>query len=197
MRRGLQLQWVLAAVLATGLSGRARAEDDPKAIIEKGIKALGGEEKIARLDAVRAKGKGNFEAGGAKFDFTMTTETSVRPPGRLRVEMLLEFDGKNFEVIQVFNGEKAWSKANGQTVELGKEHLNEMHEAMHAARVNSLVPLLKDKTFTLTALGESKVDDRPAVGVRVSAPGRKDNELYFDKESWLVVKRQRTAINEA
>ena len=37
----------LVAGLAFTLSQSARAADDPKAIVDKGIKALGGEEKLA------------------------------------------------------------------------------------------------------------------------------------------------------
>ena len=43
------LKVALGAVLISCLSGLTRADDaDPKAIIDKGIKALGGEEKLSK-----------------------------------------------------------------------------------------------------------------------------------------------------
>ena len=49
---------------------------------------------------------------------------------------------------------------------------------------------MKDKAYTLTPLGEVKVGDRPAVGVKVSSKGHRDVELYFDKDTNLLLKSQ-------
>ena len=51
---------VLVAALAVALAGPARAggEQDAKAILDKAIKALGGEEKLSQLKAYTIKGKG-------------------------------------------------------------------------------------------------------------------------------------------
>ena len=56
-----------------------------------------------------------------------------------------------------------------------------------ATRVNPVEQLRVD---TLAALGESKVGDRPALGVRISVKGRKDLRFFFDKESGLLVKSE-------
>src|SRR5262249_46855062 len=63
-----------------------------------------------------------------------------------------------------------------------------MERSLYVDRVTSLVPLLKDKSFTLKALGESKVEDRPALGVQVSSTGHPDVSLYFDRDNGLLVK---------
>jgi hypothetical protein len=47
---------------------------------------------------------------------------------------------------------------------------------------------LKDSAYELSGLGETKVLDKPAVGIRVSRRGHKDINLYFDKDSGLLVK---------
>src|SRR5262249_52933043 len=52
-----------------------------------------------------------------------------------------------------------------------------------------LVPL-SDKAFKFAPLGDVQVDDKPAVGVRVSKEGQRDVNLYFDKASNLVVKTE-------
>ena len=51
----------------------------------------------------------------------------------------------------------------------------------------TLVPL-KGKDFKLEAAGEEKVNDKPAVGIKVTGSDQKDFTLYFDKESGLPVK---------
>jgi len=63
--------------------------------------------------------------------------------------------------------------------------------------VAMLAPL-KDKAYTLAPIGEVKVEDRPALGLRVSRKGNRDINLYFDKKTYLRVKtntasRTRTA----
>ena len=57
----------------------------------------------------------------------------------------------------------------------------------------TLVPL-KGKGFKIEAAGEDKVDDKPAVGIKVTGPDGKDFKLYFDKESGLPVKLVATVI---
>jgi len=60
----------------------------------------------------------------------------------------------------------------------------------------TLIPL-KDKAVNLSTLGEIKVDDRPALGVRVSSKGHRDINLYFDKETHLLVKSEMRVKVEA
>src|SRR5207253_1605637 len=54
---------------------------------------------------------------------------------------------------------------------------------------------LKDKSVELSPLGEVKVNDRPAVGVRIASKGHRDLNLYFDKETGLMAKIERQALD--
>ena len=49
---------------------------------------------------------------------------------------------------------------------------------------------LKGKAFRLAPLGEVNIDKRPARGVWVSSKGHRDVNLYFDKETGLLVKTE-------
>ncbi|HEY1858881.1 MAG TPA: hypothetical protein VGG61_00915, partial [Gemmataceae bacterium] len=51
----------------------------------------------------------------------------------------------------------------------------------------TLLPL-KDKEFKIEAAGEEKVADKPAVGLKVTPPDKKEFTIFFDKESGLPVK---------
>ena len=67
------------------------------------------------------------------------------------------------------------------------KELAEAKEEAYGEWVATLLPLM-DKAFTLAPLGEIRVDQRPAAGVKVSRVGRRDVNLYFDKATGLLVK---------
>src|SRR5262249_32469191 len=162
------------AFLAAGFAGAA----EPKAVIDAAIKASGGAEKLAKFNSETWKEKGTYYGMGAGQPYTGTYAVSF--PDRFRMEIEGAF-------VIVLNGDKAWFKAGDNTSEMGKEQLEEQKENLYASWVASLLPL-KDKAFTLAALEEIKVDNRPAVGVKVSRKDHRDGSLYFDKETGLLVK---------
>jgi hypothetical protein len=92
----------------------------------------------------------------------------------------------------VVNGDKVWMKFAGQEASAvdDKDEIAEAKEAAHAGWVATLLPLLKEKDFTFSALGEVKVEDKPAVGVRVAHKGHRDVNLFFDKDKGLLVKTE-------
>jgi hypothetical protein len=177
------------AVFAFSLSGAARAEDDPRALIERALKALGGEEKLSQKVATQRKVKGILYAPGlAEQGIPVAGELHTQSGNRSRFTFQVEVLGNKIEAVQVTNGDKAWRGIKDQVEELKGEELDSMRKSLHQDRVVSLIPLLKDKGFTLTSLGESKVEDRPVQGIKVSYKGQPETMLYFDKETGLVVK---------
>jgi hypothetical protein len=183
----------LAAVLAVVAAGAARADDkaDSKAVIEKAIKAAGGEDNLAKFKAFTFKMKGKWYGMGDGIDYT--GEVVVEVPDKSRVKIDTGVGDMKFTIINVSNGDKVWTKFNDQTTAVDdKDQIKEAKEERYADRVQSLLPLVKEKGFKLEALGEVKVDGKPAVGVRVSHEGQRDINLFFDKESGLLVKSERT-----
>jgi hypothetical protein len=75
---------------------------------------------------------------------------------------------------------------------MGKDKLGEEREQKYAAWEASLLPLVQDKGFKLAPLGEARVGDRAAVGVKVSRDGRRDVKLYFDKATGLLARSEVT-----
>jgi len=174
------------AVLFLGAVHRLEAQEEVRAIIEKGIQAHGGEEKLAKVKAVQAKSKGTIHFGGARSAYT--NAESWQLPDRIRVVMEIDHQGRKLRMIQVLNGDKGWLCLNGQTKEIPKQMRPELEEFLHVARVQTLTPLLKDNAYKLAPLGEAKVEDRPTVGVKVSHEGRRDVHLFFDREKGLLLK---------
>jgi hypothetical protein len=111
-----------------------------------------------------------------------TGNYAVDWPDKFRAEI------EGYAII-VLNGDKGWMQTMGETKEMDAEQLAEQKETNYAGYVATLLPL-KDKAYTLTSLGEVKVGDRPALGVKVSSKGHRDVELYFDKDTNLLIKSQ-------
>ncbi len=173
---------LIAFSILVGSGGVARADDqaDCRAIIDKAIKAAGGEEKLSKHNAQTWNEKGTYYGMGAGVPYT--GKYAVQWPGQFRMEIEGVF-------TIVLDGDKGWIMSAGGTMELTKEQLQEQKEEQYHGWVTTLLPL-KDKAFELKPLGESKVGDRPASGVRVSRKDHRDVNLYFDKDNGLLLKRE-------
>jgi hypothetical protein len=178
--------FVLFGLVLTAVT--ARAEDAAaRALVDRAVQAQGGADRLAKWPAVTAKLKGTFHGLGAAVAFT--GEFASQGPDRHKVDIEGEAGGEKFRLVQVLNGDKGWVKVNDDTAEMGKEELARAREEAYAEWVATLVPL-KDKKFSLASLGEVTLDQRPALGVKVSHKGHGDIELYFDKETSLLVKSE-------
>jgi hypothetical protein len=175
MRKAGSAALAVCVALLAGAFGQAA---EPKATIDAAIKAAGGAEKLAKFNTETWKEKGTYYGMGAGQPYTGTY--AVVWPDKFRMEIEGAF-------IIVLNGDKGWMKEGDNTSEMTKEQLEEQKENHYAGWVASLLPL-KDKAFTLAAADEIKVDNRPAVGVKVSRKDHRDVNLYFDKETGLLVK---------
>jgi hypothetical protein len=174
----------LAVTLIPGLAGAAPAQEDARAVVEKAIKALGGEERLARRGAAHTRVKGQFVGlpGGAAAGIAITGQL-WQQPGSQRMTLVIELGGQKATMTRTFHGGKGWEEADGLVKDMDADDLAEMRLSEHVDRVLSLVPLLKDKDFTLKPLGKAKVGGAELVGVKVSSAGRADVTVYFDPET--------------
>jgi hypothetical protein len=177
----------LVVLLAT--AGRSSADEAAQGILEKAVKALGGEAVLARQSAALIKLHGNFQfAPNQTMPFT--GEVMTQPNGDFKYTLDLTIGGMQMNFTMVLTGDKGWRNLGtpGMIEDLDPASLAEMKRSRYYDRVTSLLPLLKEKAFTLSSLSEIKVEDKPAVGVKVSSKGEPDISLYFDKESGLLIK---------
>jgi hypothetical protein len=163
---------------------QACADDDAEAkrIIEKAVEAHGGAAKLTKLKAATWKSKGTFHGPMGAQEFT--GEYAVQLPGKSRFDIAA---GNGFGFVFVLDGEKGWAKFGDQAQELDKGTVAEVKENLYATWLTTVAPLT-DKTLSLKPLGESKVGDRPVLGVKVSQKGHRNVLLYFDKETGLLAK---------
>jgi hypothetical protein len=176
---------ILALSLALAGAGLVRADDraEAMALIDKAIKASGGEAKLAKLQAQTWTEKGTYYGMGNGLPYT--GQYAMQRPDKFSMEIEGFFK-------MVVNGDKGWVKDDKGVTEMEKEQLAEQKEHLYVGWVASLLPV-KDNGYTLAPLAEIKVDSRPAVGVKVAHEGHRDVKLYFDKETALPVKSEAVA----
>ena len=159
MRRLLCGALIVSGMLYT-LGARA---DDAKTIIEKGIAAAGGADKLGKTKTLTWKGKGTVNIMGNTIEFS--GDWFIQPPKQMKNQIDIDFGGNKTTITTVLNGDKGWRSFMGQTMDLDDDSLAEAKEELYAGSVGQLVPLIGDSGFKLTALGDSKVGDQAVAGV--------------------------------
>ncbi len=164
-----------------------RAADEPKDVIVRAIKAHGGEEVLTKNKAGRSSGKGKITIPGAgEVDFTQ--ESAHMLPDKFKESIELKVAGQTISVVTLVNGDKCTIEANGKAVDLDDKTKDAIKGVGHMLKIGKLVPLINEKGYELSLIGEDKVEGKPVVGIRVVAKGQKDVNLYFDKETNLLTK---------
>jgi hypothetical protein len=178
---------VFITALAFGLGSPVRADDkDATAIVDKAIKAMGGEEKLSKAKAFSWKAKGKMTLGGNESD--MTAQVTVQGLDQLRQEFEGKFGDNKVQGVFVLDGDKGWRKFGDMGVELDKNGLANQKRAVYLQVVPTTLVQLKGKGFKMEMGGEEKVGGKPAVALKATGPDGKEFTLFFDKESSLPVK---------
>ncbi|WZO99098.1 hypothetical protein EP7_000691 [Isosphaeraceae bacterium EP7] len=183
----------LAAMLV-GLTSVASADDaEVTAVLDRAIKALGGEAKLAKADVISWKNKGKLYLNGTPNEFEATS--TVKGLDRHRAEFKGNFGGQDVEVLAVLDGDKGWRKFDGQTQGLSEQELSTERQNLYLQVVTYNPLALKGKGFKVESKGEEKVDGKPASVLTATGPDGKDFTLSFDKETGLPVKRTAKVVN--
>jgi hypothetical protein len=178
---------VLTLLLLSSPISPVRADDkDPTAILDKAIKAAGGEAKLKKAEAITWKGKGTISFGGNDNEVKLQVTSQGLDHHRREVEG--DFGGEPRKFVIVLSGDKGWRKFGDDPMEMDDDGVsNEKRSIYLEIVVTTLVPL-KGKGFKLEAAPEEKVDGKAAAAIKVTGPDKKDFTILFDKESGLPVK---------
>jgi hypothetical protein len=174
--------------LPVALVGQAPVPPTARAIVQRAIRAHGGEANLSRLKAGHAKTDGVIERSGASISFTQ--EAYYQLPDQLKETQVVELNDQKRRVTIVLNGQQGWINGNGQTAPLSQALLEELQEAAYLLRLTRLTPLL-DKRFELSPEGRSQVNGRSVSTIKVSSRLHRDTKLYFDDQTGLLVKIER------
>jgi hypothetical protein len=181
----LFLAIIVVVVLATPCYADERG--DALALVNRGITAHGGAEALGRAARLNRVARGVMTLAGNEAPFS--DQMLLHLPQRMR----LEVDAGRTRMVLVVDGDKGWQSTGGAAVPLSAERVVELREELYALWLATLVPLAAEKGLALAPLPETKVNGRPAAGVKVSRKGASDVRLYFDRDTGLLVKMERSA----
>lgn len=170
----------------------ARGDDDARAVIDRAVKAQGGETKLAAVRAVQLKIKGTIQAPEGALPFTALTSSQL--PSQFRHDMVYDRGTLKVTQVQVYDDSHVSIRVDKQILNLDADLQAALLKGRYADRLAGLT-LLKDKGFELKALGASKVEGREAVGVKVTAKEQPEVLLFFDKENGLLLKTEHRQLD--
>jgi hypothetical protein len=191
------MRWLCGSMATALCFSTALASDDvARDMVEKAIKAQGGADKVAKLRIMRIKVEGTMSPIPGQPGIPFVLEDWWQMPGQYKTTSQFELAGKKVKQTQGIDGEIGWMQVDGVTQDMPKEAIAEMREQKYAEDLDRL-GFLADKGTDLTALAETKVGGREAIGVVIKAKGHRDVKLFFDKESGLLVKRVHRVLDSA
>jgi hypothetical protein len=148
-----------------------------------------GGEKLLAAKALSGTSRGTAEVVGIKA--TVTNEWTVQGLDQFKWVSDVKVGENPGAVTLVFNKDTAWLKGNNAAANaLTKDQTKALSQGFVALRVaESLLPLT-GKEWKLSALGELKIDDKAAVGIKAEKKGLPALELYLDKGTHLPMKAE-------
>jgi len=190
----LSTHLILAGLLVAAFTTGRAADPEPKALIEQAIKAHGGAEELKKAQVSVSQFKGKIQSPVGELD--VSGEVASDKDLRQRVAIQIEIMGNKVDILTVLKKDGGWIKANDAVLDLNADQIAEAREQTHGHWVATLVPLLGPE-YKLAGRGEVKVQDKPAYGVIVSRADRRDVQLFFDKETHLLVKTEQRVKDES
>ncbi|HQR09226.1 MAG TPA: hypothetical protein PLN21_20560 [Gemmatales bacterium] len=159
------------------------AQETAENVIKQAIKAAGyPTDKKAYHQTWKEQGK--LSLGGVTLPYD--AKWYYEPASKFRFEMKAEFQGQKMDVLFIHNGNKAKETMNGNHQMLQGEKLEESNYSAYVFWVNSLMPLVEEKGFTLKHLGDKEFAGKPVTSVQVSREGYRDMTLHFDRKTHLL-----------
>jgi len=181
----------VAVLLLSPLAARAEDDKEARAVIDRAVKALGGAEKLAPLQGVTFRTKGQVTVNDFKAD--LSGDAAVQGQERYRWSLEISAMGRTESGVLILDGDKGWTRGDGQQKanDIPKDFVPMLRADFGAFRVaQQLTPLL-DKEVKLSHLGEMKINEQqPAVGVKVTRKDMPDLDFWFDKQTGLPLRVQ-------
>lgn len=188
--RGLVCLAAIGSVLATAHWTKADDAQDVKALVDKVFKA-GGLEKLERPRGYSFKVTLTTKIAG-KPDAVSTEVHYFQPPKNLRFEIEVPKAGGAEKSVQVIAGDKGWLLKDGEVQALDSRTVEVGDFDVKSFGFLRLLDL-KNKDYSASALGKSKVGDRDVDGIRLTRTlGRTvvRDKFFFDAQTHLLIKSE-------
>lgn len=185
------------AVAIGASAGLCRGDDStPEGIVDRAIRAHGGEERLAGLTGCVMRSRTAFTDG-----VTSDSEVTVQLPGRYRSSSTLSSGVKSRASVMVIDGDQGWSKTGDLTLPYPAAFLGSFKKnSLPYTGPRDILRLRarqKNPACHFTATGETSVGGRPAVGLLMKLDGGSQQTWYFAKDTGLLLKEEtRTASFE-
>jgi hypothetical protein len=187
MRRFVWMTLIVCLTIAP--VARADADAEAAAVLDKAITALGGAKALGKHKAFTWKSSGQFIAGDMKV--TISDEWSISGQDQYRWELEVTFGTMTQKGVLVLTDKEAWAKGGDAKTDKAPADVHTLlRNDLYAAGLAESVLALRGKDYKLSPLGELKIDDKPAVGLKVSRKDYPDVDLFFDKETGLPVRSE-------
>jgi hypothetical protein len=181
MRR---LLYLIPVGIVVAVLGYAWYDPDPsRTLLARAITAHGGEVNLAKSRKGRVAGTGKMPRG--HFLARYTWEEYFDLPERYKRVGQRGSLGQTSVMTELFRDGKVWAKIDDEEPDV--RTADRPSRQCIASLLGELVDLRKEKV-ALRPLPETLVLDRPALGLEASPPNGSKVELYFDKESALLLK---------
>jgi hypothetical protein len=171
---------VVFSLLLTWAGIAQSGDDDGRAIINKAIKAGGGEKAIAKYDSTIMREKGTYYGMGDGLPYTSIVH--MQRPDKFKMEIEGVF-------TLCVDGDKGWTKSPEGVKDMPKDDVAIQQIGQRAGWIMHLIPL-KDQAYTVKTDGSAKVGDMETSIVKVSRKDYPTVSLYFDNKSGHLVKSQ-------
>ena len=159
---------------------------DPSAVIDKAIKALGGEEALAKVKAASWKSTGTISFGNN--DNAVTNTMTVQGLDHARQVFEGQFNGNAVKGVTLLAGDKGSRQFGDNHSDLDAAAVANQKQTVYLQVIPITILPLKDKAYKVEGIAEETVDGKPQTGLKVTPADGKEFKIYFDKESGLPVR---------
>jgi hypothetical protein len=157
------------------------------AILERAVRAHGGEETLLRTKRIATRTKGKLFKEGRAVSYTAVRRSEM--PNRVRLDLFFETDSPKKHTVIVLNGDQGWKKEGSDgAIRLDEREIVQIRRGIYHERVTRLFGLSNKEEFSLKALEERVMDGKSLVGISVQAKGQQPMELYFDRQNGLLTR---------
>lgn len=155
--------------------GFAGQDQDAGEVVDKCVKALGGEKGIENFSNFEAEGEGYVTFGTRKIT---TKIKMIRKGKKFWAQVEMSFGSNEFKVVRVFDGKTAWSDQMG-TITI-QPSLNFQSEADHTPA------LLLEKEASFKVTGEKEIEGKKAIELEVDFKGKKTT-FFIDQSDYTIL----------
>lgn len=187
--------FLCSLLLLPALSGAASAQTlTADQVVEKHLAAMGGREALGKITT--RKVTGTVTIGTPAGDLSGPMEIDSKAPNKTHASMSLDLTALGaagtMVIEQLFDGKTGWSlnSMQGDTPIAG-------HQLENMTNAGFPSPLLNYKAagVTLYLLPAEKVNDRDAIVMKMTPKSGTGIKLFFDAETFLVIRTVSTIDN--